>query len=310
MFVHQMRRAVIKSDNISKFDEYLDELPDGFRRILLPARKHIAQSIGLPVDSVTGLSFSDDPLGQITSGLRIIKAELIATDSHLFVLAVQPMDSSQNRISSGMLRIHSLGPSSVSKEMTTLCKFFETKLSIRLKSTTYSSPRFDDLKAEGRASPKIPSAEEVAAADALSDGAIRTLAIAVKQSSGLLVGDLDRQLHPEDRPRIKEIRNSLESHGMVGEETVVICRKTSAQVARVPDPAMLADAAKRGWRCSCGSNIDNEKIDVALSITDRGRRLLDGSRWLTILLIHHEPYSKPHVSEKKNNARAASYASR
>jgi hypothetical protein len=73
MFVHQMRRAVIDWDRIGKFDEYLAELPDGFRRTLLPARKHIVQLMGLPADSVSDVSVSDDILTRILQARGLLR---------------------------------------------------------------------------------------------------------------------------------------------------------------------------------------------------------------------------------------------
>ena len=43
--------------------------------------------------------------------------------------------------------------------------------------------------------------------------------------------------------------------------------------------------SEQGVKCACGRPIAKESIEEALSITDLGRNLLDGSRWLTLLLL-------------------------
>jgi hypothetical protein len=41
----------------------------------------------------------------------------------------------------------------------------------------------------------------------------------------------------------------------------------------------------QGVKCACGRAIAEERIEEALNITDLGRALLDGNRWLTLLLL-------------------------
>lgn len=131
----------------------------------------------------------------------------------------------------------------------------------------------------------MPSNEDIVGATVLADRATRRLAITLKQSGGLLVGSIGKQLPPSDRSRAEEICNSLKTCDIVATETVVICTKTSAQVAKVPDTSVLADLAARGLKCACGNAISDETIGMALSVSARGRSLLDGNHWFTILLI-------------------------
>jgi hypothetical protein len=65
----------------------------------------------------------------------------------------------------------------------------------------------------------------------------------------------------------------------------VICGKTQGQVARVPSRDILKRMSDDGVKCACGRAIADERIEEALSITDLGRTLLDGSRWLTLLVV-------------------------
>ena len=148
----------------------------------------------------------------------------------------------------------------------------------------YSSQRFDELKAEGRESPTPPSVEEEAAVSLLSDRLLRTLALAIKTSGGLLVRDLPKQL-PEARDRAVQIADRLKAGGLVDSEIVIVCGKTQAQVARAPSRDVIADLATRAVKCACGRSLAEERTEEALAITDLGRALLDKARWLTILLV-------------------------
>ena len=291
MFVHQMRQAQIDTAQVAGFDDLLDKLPDGFRRTLLPARQFIANTLGLPAAASTQQQPSSP--SRSPSGDDVVKAELIATDTHVFAVLVNRIRRVQRAEASGRqsivtnswLNIHSFGPQLESEDLRTLCNFLNNELSIELRPNYYESARLDELIAEGRTPPDMPSNEEIMASHVLSDKPARTLAVAVKQSSGLLVADLDRQLPPQERERTKQIQTALEKAAIVAPETVVICKKTGAQVARVADPTALEEFAQRGLKCACGSSITDEKIDTALSISDLGRSLLDSSHWLTVILI-------------------------
>lgn len=298
MLFHQMRRtAEFNSELAGRFDELLADLPDGFRRTLYPARERLAEALGLPWPQAA----AEEDRRRNPRSEETVTAEIIASDSDIFVLIVElrtvrtPVDGSPTANASSARRairqqykiiLHSFSQEAESQDLSTLCGFLKENFSTDLEKFTYNSRRFGELKEEGKASPPPPSSEEIRAADVLSDRATRTLAIAIRQASGLLVGDLSRQLAQDDRSRAAEIRKSLEDNQIITAETVVICKKTSAQIAKVPDAAALARFASEGLKCACGNSIDDEKVDTAVSISERGRSLLDGNHWFTVLLIH------------------------
>ena len=228
MLVHQMRRADCSVEQISAFDSLLGDLPDGFRRALYPAREQLAALLGLP-ESRNSVERAQ---ARNSRQSKLLKAEVIATDTHLFVLKafrrgvpledLIPTQGMQGREirPSYWLRLHSLGPEVNPEELTVLCDFLAKGFSTEFTEVNFHSPKFDSLKEEGRVSPPTPTAEELNAAEALSDKDSRTLAIAIKQASGLLVGDLERQLSSKARPRTEEIRRSLERTGIITAETV------------------------------------------------------------------------------------------
>ena len=299
MLVHRMFRTSLPSgDTLDDFDERLDRLPRGFSRTLQPSRKYLAGLLGLSTADPSTL-FDDK---RFTTGIRetMAKAELIATDTHLFIVRVGRLsrrirtggDSADNPPRLTMehihhLYLHSLGPCLNSAELKKIVGFVNKQFSVTLKGYTHNAEQLDGLKEEGRISPEVPSDKDLTAAQILSDRPTRILAVAIKQSSGLLVDDLQKQLPPADRSRIEDIRNDLYSANLIVTETVVICKKTGSQVAKVADPASLQSFANSGLKCACGTPMNNEQINAAVSISDLGRRLLDGSYWLTLLLVHH-----------------------
>lgn len=159
------------------------------------------------------------------------------------------------------------------------------RFGVTLEPFSYTSRRFDELREEGRDRPSVPDEAEVEAATLLSEPKIRSLAIAVKASAGLLVSDVPKQLAQADRSRANELQEQLETAGLVERDVVVICRKTQAQTNRVPSVEVLQDLASKGVRCACGRLLVEERHEEAIAVTDLGRSLLDGSRWFSILLV-------------------------
>jgi hypothetical protein len=109
--------------------------------------------------------------------------------------------------------------------------------------------------------------------------------MAIKSSGGLLVRDLPKQLPAETSEQVERVREGLEGRGLIDAEIVVVCTKTQAQIARAPSREVLQQMSAQGVKCACGRAIAEERIEEALTITDLGRALLDGNRWLTLLLL-------------------------
>jgi hypothetical protein len=183
------------------------------------------------------------------------------------------------------LYVYYIGSELNSDALLTLESVVNGTLNITLKPYYYISERFEELRAEGRTPPPPPSAEELAGATILQDRAVRTLAIAIKASGGLLVRDLAKQLPPDARDRIDTVQGELQSAGLINAEIVVVCSKTQAQTARAPSREILEQLSQQGLKCACGRPIADERIEEALTITDQGRALIDGSRWLTLLVL-------------------------
>ncbi|XMN08983.1 hypothetical protein ACK8N7_24600 [Streptomyces griseobrunneus] len=141
---------------------------------------------------------------------------------------------------------------------------------------------------KGKPNPaEVPTPEEENAAKVLSEKSVRMLAIAIKSSKGLLLGDASKQIPPAERGRVDELVALLGESGMIDTEIVVICSKTSAQINLLPSIETLDHLDKAGVRCACGRALSDERREEALTVTDFGRAMLDGNRWMSILVLQH-----------------------
>src|SRR5690242_18995174 len=121
--------------------------------------------------------------------------------------------------------------------------------------------------------PECVSGEEKAGAQLLADPVVRRAAIAIASSGGLLVGDIPKQLPEEERHRATDVVQVLEATGLVAVELLVICSRTSAQVARVPNSEAIGKMSDAGVKCACRREISSERIEQPLTISDLGRKL-------------------------------------
>ncbi|MFG2477348.1 hypothetical protein [Streptomyces fagopyri] len=158
---------------------------------------------------------------------------------------------------------------------------------IELSEIRPSSRRLRELD-NGKPNPAdIPTTEEGGAAEVLSEKSLRMLAIAIKSSKGLLLGDAPKQIPPAERGRIDDLVDKLIVSGLIQTEIVIICAKTSAQINLIPSVDTFEHLDKAGVRCSCGRLLSAEKQEKALTITEFGRAMLDGNRWMSILVLRY-----------------------
>jgi hypothetical protein len=296
MLLLRMFRGDVAGDRLAAFAEYLRALEGMGRPIIRPMRDAqpgvfdlTSQDFPQRSRPAVDLDFGGD--GSVSEG------EILVEGPHLEVIALRviPPGSRSGGPSGelpdpgasvrGRLDISYIGPSLDASPIRLAVERARDVLGADMQSHRYTDERFKELKSEGRESPALPSDDELRGADLLKDRAIRTLAIAIKQSGGLLVRDLSRQLQADLRERTDTSHQALRTAGLVNAETVVICSKTQAQTARVESRELLAEMSARGLRCACGKPIAEERVEEALSLTSLGRALLEKSRWLTVLVI-------------------------
>lgn len=151
-----------------------------------------------------------------------------------------------------------------------------------LEEYRFPSTRFEQIREEA-VSEDLPSDEAtIRVAETLADRDLRTLAVSIKSSRGLLSKDLPKVMGRQEGS--DELVAQLIAGGVAATESVVVCSTTQTQVARVPDKKSLSKLAKEGLRCACGKPIDQETPEDLLTVTDAGSLLLDKSRWLSVLV--------------------------
>jgi hypothetical protein len=292
-----MRRAELESDAdlTVTFADFVQSVSD-YRAVLQPSIEAQAVVLGVAAERLQPLSTEsssvyaeDHPIIEV--------AELLARDDELFVLIIKQEPArlrprrggdktvAERQPGEHRFEVYCIGPNVVSSHFEDLVGKIQEAFGIELEKWSYKSQRFDELINEGKETATQSTPEELAASKVLADRATRTLVTAIKSSSGLLRGDLEKQVPAADRDRTQEIVSELESSSLVEAESVISCTKTGAQVARVADAAALADPALKVVRCACGRTLSEERCEEALAISDLGRSLIDGSRWLTLLLV-------------------------
>lgn len=158
---------------------------------------------------------------------------------------------------------------------------------IELTEIRPSSRKLRELD-NGKPNPvEVPTTEEVSAAEVLAEKPLRMLAIAIKSSKGLLLGDAPKQIPATERGRIDDLVEKLIENGLIATEIVVICVKTSAQINLLPSMEAFEHLDKAGVRCACGRPLSAERQEKALTITEFGRAMLDGNRWMSILVLQY-----------------------
>jgi hypothetical protein len=159
---------------------------------------------------------------------------------------------------------------------------FETTLA----SDAEPGERFRELLAEGRIPASALPQDDVNGARILSNRQNRNLAVAIKSSAGLLVSQFPKHLNRNEPGTAEQVKADLSSAGLVSSEWVLVCRKTQAEILRAPSAELLDRLTQPGVRCGCGQNMQEERRDEVLMITERGRALLDGSHWLSVLVVN------------------------
>jgi hypothetical protein len=276
------RAAVLSKEQLCFFEKLHALVPKEFRPLIRPARELQAKILGIEYDAIESLRPAP------TSEFRLIRTrpetarfgEVFSDAKSLFVVSITESKEQGLR-----LQAYYIGHDSTSASFGCFEEIVNKAFEVTLKESPYVAKRFDELKIEGRASPIEPTSEERSGAQVLMDRAVRAAAVAIKSSGGLLVSDIEKQLPPGAKLRVEDIIGLLGSRGIIDSEVVSICRKNQAQTARVDSREMLDEMSQNGLRCACGRAIAEERVEEAVTITQRGRALLDGSRWLTILVL-------------------------
>lgn len=292
------RRAYSAEDLSAQFATLRDTIASRYAAVLTPAVTTQVKALGLEMPPADGRSTVDERLPYSLRRNLPEAAEVYAADDALVVLThrefernnrlmiVQEGEPERRLPVKSTIEVYAIGPDAEPEVLTVIEKLAKDILGLEFDSWHFRSERFDELVGDDRSTVDAPTAEEIGAARVLSDKAARTLATAIKSSSGLLLSDVPKQLPPgEGRDDPEQLISALQSVGLVTAEVVVVCKKTNTQVNRLPESGLIENLDKAGVRCSCGRLLSEERCEEALAITNHGRTLLDSNRWFTIVLI-------------------------
>jgi hypothetical protein len=297
MLVLQMRMAAITPDVFARIGEAIEILGGSYRALLEPTLKFQDDILGAGGELVTPSLQRRPAMGVVRSRRRNVRTAEVFTDAakNLYIVVVRSLEggyatatttaSVTGKDAPLTLYVYFISRDTSSVPLTKFEDIINETLGIKLEPTQYTSNRLDELKSEGMEPPTTPDETDLASARLLADSTLRTLAVAVKSSGGLLIGDLPKQVPAGARGRIDDLRSKLLSAGIVSAELIVICKRTQAQVARAPTAELVKELSKQGLKCACGRPIAGERVEEAITITDHGKHLLDKSRWFSLLLL-------------------------
>jgi len=300
MIAIRMYRASITRNAGECFDAFTQSPPKGFQPVLRPALRLQAESLGLGFEGVRSARGEEASPWTATGPSTTHRAEVFTDGTSLFVTRLVRMPKVRRvttpregrpvtRATSepeNVLYCHVISPALDVAGFEAFRSAANAAFGVQLEEFYFGSRKLEDLKSRpGARIAERASPEELTAVRTLADKSTRTLAIAIKSTGGLLVSDLAKQLPREEEGKTAEIRQALEAAKLIDTEVVVVCKKTQGQVARAPSEEALGEMASRGLRCACGRDILTERVERAVTITALGRELLDGSRWLSRLVL-------------------------
>lgn len=284
------RRADGAADLLQRFAESLASLASkGYKPVLAPAFKVQTSALGISLDSRVRADAEQYARSYVAAGEVLVKDEYMivclarhAVEPHFTTEGMYEMRPADTMA----FYVFAIGPTPSPGPLGEVTDTLASDLGIDFTAVHVRNDRFKELLAEGmEPAPKLDH-NELAAAQCLVDPDARALAVAVKTSGGLLLSDVEKQFGSRDGLNLESAQRALSDAGLIDTETVVICSRTNRQVARAPSAKALQDLAKRGLRCACGAEITDERSEDALTMSQLGRVLLDGSRWMSILLLH------------------------
>lgn len=161
-----------------------------------------------------------------------------------------------------------------------ICEGLGIGASVPWETLAWKNQAFEDLKSRATSKTPVFSRDEASAATALCELPLRKLCRSVKTAGSLLVKELPKiEGNVDDSSRLRAL-------GLVTEQHVLICRKTSGMVFQLETVENLAEIDNKGVKCAfCGRKPSEERFEQLLVPTDLCRALLDHSRWMASVLV-------------------------
>jgi hypothetical protein len=158
----------------------------------------------------------------------------------------------------------------------------EAKANSKWHALVWSHKKFERIRSEQKSGSCEFSQGERLLAGRLRNEDFRHVALTIKSAGGMLAKDIQENVEKEG---MNDVLQELLGSGLLEREYVVICQRTSKQVNRVRSPETIRELEKHDVFCSCGRKLSEERLEELLMPSDVARRLLDRSRWLSVVLL-------------------------
>ncbi|MGK3107698.1 hypothetical protein [Streptomyces sp. WAC05858] len=274
-----------------------ESLSDEYQPVVGPLASRQAELFGIQAKRLQGTPSDVFRRPSYQSDEAVVSAEIFTKGDTLIVIRLveygrqRPVRNEEGKLErrEEVIRLVAVSYAApkIDKEVTAEFELHVKKIwGVELRERVTSPRKLEENAPLGRGGKaEVASVEDVRGAKALSDKSSRALAVSIKSSRGLLLSDAPKQIPPKDKGRLNEIVRSLIEAGIVETEIVVICSSTSSQVNKIPSVEVLQEMDRRNVRCSCGNYLSAERTEEALNITEHGKFMLDGSRWLSVLVL-------------------------
>jgi len=155
----------------------------------------------------------------------------------------------------------------------------------RLRPSRYFRRRYPFLEEEPEREVEITgtepdySLEDAKAAKLLVDTDIRRFILKLAQVGKMISKDAVELAKPN-------IIQRLLSLNLMAEEYLLTCKQDQHTICIVPSKEDLTKDSTASLRCSvCGRSFSEENLQVIYTLTEKGKKLLDGSLWMSIWVI-------------------------
>lgn len=128
-----------------------------------------------------------------------------------------------------------------------------------------------------------PNNTNVIASKKIADANVRNFLQIIK--TGLLTSDIQEKTQLNNE-KIEKLNSELEKLKLTSKHYVIVCSKTRDFLVKTGAKSELGNLIKQKISCGkCGRPFSEELSEEVVGITDFGIKLIDGSRWFTILVL-------------------------
>lgn len=190
------------------------------------------------------------------------------------------------------LEIGALGDSTTQSQMDRITELVSEFLASQGLSSSWtrvqhSNERFEQLQLDEENTFVLADTltqDELRLSKELEDTKTRDQAVVIRSSGGILANAITSKAGGSWQEAQAILVRLIET-GLVSQEWVVICKKTSNQVNRVDSKEKIDKMGEMGVLCSCGNLIVKERVEELYAPTPLLRKMLDQSYWMTARLV-------------------------